>query len=754
MSDTTIHRVPQCGSPCSTSADAGPATAPGNPRDASRRSEKITNEHLQRMAIVYVRQSTQRQVLENRESAARQYALADRAAALGWPAAAVEVIDEDQGHSGGSAEGRSGFQRLLAEVSSDRVGLILGLEMSRLARSCKDWHALLELCAIYRTLLADADGLYDPSQYNDRLLLGLKGTMSEAELHILKSRLQEGMWNKAQRGEVLNHAPIGYMRTIAGDFVLDPDEQVQAVVRLVFEQFSCRGSVSGLLRWLAGHDVKLPVRPHFGPSRGELEWRRANRVTLLNMLHHPIYAGAYRWGHRETDRRKQLPGKPSTGRTYKSHDQCRVLIRDRFPGYIMWDEFEKNQRKLAENSAMGKMLSAPRHGPSVLAGLVVCGRCGHRMLVSYANTATAKMLRYSCQRDAIDYGGAACQSLSGAALEALVVQRLLQAVSPAALELSLAATADIERERKQLDGHWQQRLTRSRYEVEQARRQYAAVDPDHRLVARELERRWDESLRAGEQLQADYGHFQRECPTQLSPREREEILALSQDLPALWHADTTTPQDRQTMARLLLEQVAVTVEGNADRLDVELRWAGGFVSRHALVRPVQTYRQLSNYDELAARIEALRAECKTLSEIAAALNAEGFHPPKRSLHFTKEILSRFLRERGVRTRPLPRSVTDPGHLQANEWWLADLAAELSMPVATLHRWQRVGWVQSRKVMAAGGRWALHADADQLLRLRRLRDCRRGWPQPYPTELITPKPKAEQTTPPGVVGALP
>lgn len=747
MSNTTIDRAPQSNSRSTSSSEAGSASAPGKPRDATPRSEKITSEHLQRMAIVYVRQSTQRQVLEHRESAARQYALADRAAALGWPAAAVEVIDEDQGHSGSSAEGRSGFQRLLAQVSSDRVGLILGLEMSRLARSCKDWHALLELCAIYRTLLADADGLYDPGQYNDRLLLGLKGTMSEAELHILKSRLQQGMWNKARRGEVLNHAPIGYLRTIAGDFVIDPDEQVQAVVRRVFEQFPRRGSVNGVLRWLVGHDVKLPVRPHFGPSRGELEWRRANRVTLLNMLHHPIYAGAYRWGHRQVDPRKKLPGKPSTGRTFKSHDQCRVLIRDRFPGYITWDQFEENQRKLAENSALGKMLCAPRHGPSVLAGLVVCGRCGHRMLVAYSNTTATKTLRYSCQRDAIDYGEAACQSLSGAVLESLVVQQLLQAVLPASLELSLAATADIERERRQLDEHWQQRLTRSRYQVEQARRQYAAVDPDHRLVARELERRWDEALRAGEQLQADYDRFQRECPTRLSPREREQILALSRDLPALWHADTTTPQDRQTVARLLLEQVTVTVEGNTDHLDVELRWAGGFVSRHALVRPVQTYRQLSNYDQLVARVNTLRCECTNFSQIAATLNAEGFHPPKRSIRFTKEILSRFLCQRGVRTGPLPRGATEGNHLQANECWLADLAAELSMPIATLHRWQRVGWVVSRKVMAAGGRWAIHADADERHRLRRLRDFPRGWPRPYPTELITPKPKTEQATTP-------
>jgi DNA invertase Pin-like site-specific DNA recombinase len=491
------------------------------------------------LAVVYVRQSTQQQVLEHRESTARQYALADRAVALGWPTAAVEVIDEDQGHSGSSAEGRSGFQRLLAEVSSDRVGLILGLEMSRLARSCKDWHALLELCAIYRTLLADADGLYDPSDYNDRLLLGLKGTMSEAELHILKSRLQQGMWNKAERGEVLNHAPIGYVRTLAGDYVLDPDAQVQTVMRLVFEQFRRRGSVNGLLRWLVGHEVKLPIRPHFGANRGELEWRRPNRVTLLNVLHHPIYAGAYRWGHREVDPRKKRGGRPATGRTFHAYDACRVLIRDRFPAYITWEEFEENQQKLSENSTLGKALSAPRHGPSVLAGLVVCGRCGQHMLVGYNNVCTQQTLRYSCLRAAIDYGEEPCQSLSGAVLESFVSERLLQAVSPASLELSLTAMADLEQERKQLDTHWQQRLTRSRYEVEQSRRQYAAVDPDHRLVARELERRWDESLRADEQLHAEYTRFQRDTPTQLPPAEREQIRALSQDLPALWEAPTS-----------------------------------------------------------------------------------------------------------------------------------------------------------------------------------------------------------------------
>jgi len=435
--------------------------------------------------------------------------------------------------------------------------------------------------------------------------------------------------SKAKRGEVLNHAPIGYVRTIAGDFVIDPDEQVQAVVRLIFHQFTRCGSVNGLLRWLVRHEVKVPVRPHFGDNRGELEWRRPNRVTLLNMLHHPIYTGAYRWGHREVDSRKKVPGKPASGRTFNAYDECRVLIQDRFSAYLTWEEFEKNQQTLNENSGLGKLLAAPRHGPSVLSGLVVCGRCDRHLLVGHANTSAQKTLRYTCQREAIDYGGEVCQSLSGEALESFVVERLLQAVTPASLELTLSATAEIERERKQLDDHWQQRLARWRYEVEQARRQYAAVDPEHRLVARELERRWDEALRAEEQLQTDYVRFQSDCPTQLSSDEREPIATLSRDLPALWHADSTTPEDRQTIAGLLLEQVLVTVEGNTDRVDVRLRWADGFVSRGTRYRPVATHEQLSNCDEF---------------------------------------------------------------VEADEWWLANLAAELAMPTATLHRWQRVGEV--------------------------------------------------------------
>lgn len=306
---------------------------------------KLHDHHLRRQAMVYVRQSHPQQVIEHVESTARQYALAERAIAWGWSPERVIVIDEDQGQSGQSMATRLGFQRLLAEVSLDHVGLILGLELSRWARSNKDWHQLLELCAIFRTLLADADGLYDPTDYNDRLLLGLRGMMNEAELSILKGRMHEGRRNKAKRGELLNHPPLGYGRGPDGDDQLDPAAPAQRVVRLLCEVFEQQGSLHGLLRYVVAHDMRLPIRPHKGANRGQLEWHRPNRMTLQNVLPHPIYAGAYRWGYRKMDPRKQQPGRPNTGRTVNPPELCEVLIHDRFPAYISWERFASMQQR-------------------------------------------------------------------------------------------------------------------------------------------------------------------------------------------------------------------------------------------------------------------------------------------------------------------------------------------------------------------------------------------------------------------------
>ncbi len=327
-----------------------------------RREGKVQARHLDRLAIVSVRQSGPQQVLEHRESGRLQYDLHNRAVALGGPADRIIVIDEDQGRSGRTTAGRPGFRRLLAEVGLDRVGLILGIEMSRPARSCRDWHQLLELCALFHTVLSDRDALYVPTDRNDRLLLGLSGIMSEAELHILRGRMLAGARNKARRGELFNHAPIGYARVPGGGLMLDPDEQARDVVRLIFDKFDELRTVSALLRYLARTAIRLGVRPHFGPHKGELVWRRPNRTTLTFLLHHPVYAGAYTRGRRPTDPRRRVPGRPAIGRAVAPMDEWEVLIHDHLPGYITRERYQWNLRRMAPNGARAVAIRAARGG--------------------------------------------------------------------------------------------------------------------------------------------------------------------------------------------------------------------------------------------------------------------------------------------------------------------------------------------------------------------------------------------------------
>lgn len=352
--------------------------------DSGRVSEKVQPWHRDRLAVVYVRQSTAQQVLDHQESTRLQYGLRTRAVDLGWAQAQVAVIDDDLGKSGTSAEGRAGFQRLVSEVSLDDVGSILGVEMSRLGRSCKDWYQLLELCALFHTLIADLDGVYDPAQYNDRLLLGLKGTMSEAELHIMQQRVRQGLLAKARRGDLALVPPMGYVRRGSGDLALDPDEQVQAVLQLIFRKFAELGTINALLRYLVAHQIQLGMRERSGPARGELVWRRPNRVTPQNLLKHPVYAGAYVYGRRPVDPRRKRAGRPGTGRTVAAADACLVLLRERLAAYITWEQYAENQAWLQVNRARADMLAVVREGPALLSRLAVCAQCGRRMTVDYA----------------------------------------------------------------------------------------------------------------------------------------------------------------------------------------------------------------------------------------------------------------------------------------------------------------------------------------------------------------------------------
>jgi DNA invertase Pin-like site-specific DNA recombinase len=725
--------------PDPTRRSAPPQPAPFSPRPAPlplSPSAKVKPHHLARLAVVYVRQSTPQQVLYNSESTERQYALSQRAAQLGWPAGCVTVIDEDQGHSGATAQGRPGFQSLLAQVALDRVGIVLGLETSRLARSNKDWHQLLEVCAIFQTLLADQDGVYDPTDYNDRLLLGLKGAMSEAELHLLRNRMHDGLLNKARKGEVYSHPPIGYVKGPTGGFVLDPDEQAQAVVRLLFEQFERQGTVCGLLRYLVRHGIRIPVRPHSGEQRGQLQWHRPNRVTLQSLLHHPIYAGFYRWGHRSVDSRKKVPGRPQTGRTLRPPRECLVLLPDRCPAYISAEQFWANQERLQENRAGADSPGAPRHGPSLLSGVLVCGHCGYRLVINYNNA--GRFLRYGCPRALICYGEPECQSLSGKRLDAFVAEQVLAALQPAALELHLAAAADVEQQRQSLHQNWQQRLERARYESGRAARQYGQVEPEDRLVARELERRWEAALAEQARLEQEYAQFCAERPARLTEAEREQVRQLAQHIPELWYAGSTTAADRQRLVRLLIERIEVDVQGQSEQVKLAITWSGGFVSRHEMVRAVQRYEQLADYPRLCARVEELRAAGKSMGAVAQCLNEEGFHPPKRVERFTGGMVAGFLarkydRAPEQRGRPVARA------LKKGEWLLGDLARHLGMPAATLHHWRKLGWVRARKLPVAGGLWAIWASGCERRRLARLRRYQQRQPnQAIPADLTTPQ----------------
>lgn len=690
---------------------------------ASAPGGKIQACHLDRLAVVYVRQSTMQQVDRHRESTRLQYALVDRAIELGWPQSRVMVIDEDLGLSGSTAEGRPGFQRLVGEVGLDHVGIVLGIEVSRLARSSRDWYQLLEVCALFSTLIADADGLYDPTTYNDRLLLGLKGTMSEAELHILKQRMLEGKRAKARRGELVLPLPMGYVRHASGEVMKDPDEQARGVIEAVFEQFERRGTLNGVLRYLVEQDLRMPYRLASGPRKGELEWRRPNRVTLGDLLHNPIYAGAYVYGRRPIDPRRKKPGRPSTGRTVTKPEQWEVLIKDRLPAYIGWERYENNLRQLAANAAQG--VGVVRKGPSLLSGLLVCGRCGLRMATQYNNN--ARGLRYVCSRMLVNYGEPLCQSLAGTSLDEQIRHLIFQALKPAALEISLQVAEDLEAERARHRTHWQQRLERAAYEAQRAERQYQAAEPENRLVVRTLERHWEEALQAEAKLKDDYARFLSTEPSPLTSEEREHIRCLAADIPALWEAPTTTDAERQAIVRQLVERVIVTVLDDSEQVTIEVHWAGGHCTRTRVTRPVARLEQLSYYPELLARVAALHEQGVGCRESAKRLNAEGWRPAKRRETFTAAMVSNLLARQGLRSGSAKqRHGADLPHAP-NEWLLADLAFELDMPSVTLFSWIRRGWVRARKVDQSGRSfWLIWADSAERERLRARRTAPRRW----------------------------
>ena len=683
---------------------------------------KILPYHHDRLAMVYVRQSTLQQVERHSESTRLQYALVEKARGLGWPKEQVVVIDDDLGISGANAEGRPGFQRLVAEVSLDHVGIILGIEMSRLARSCRDWHQLLEVCSLFRTLLADTEGVYDPGNYNDRLLLGLKGTLSEAELHVIKQRMLAGKKAKARRGELGLQLAMGYIKHPSGEIIKDPDEQAQSTITLAFRLFERYRTINGVLKHLVKNNIQMPHRIRGGIRKGELEWRRPNRATLGNMLHNPIYAGAYVYGRRPTDPRKKKPGRPSTGRVSANLEDWEVLIYDKLPTYISWQDYERNQGQLKLNSSQG--IGTPKRGPSLLSGMVICGRCGLRMATNYSGQ--GKTLRYTCSRMAVDYGEESCQSLLGTHLDQLVQEQIMDAMQPSALALSLQTAATLQEEREQQQRHWQQRLERARYESERACRQYNTVEPENRLVARTLEKKWEEALSAETKLNQEYEKYLKERPYMLTESEKRAIQSLASDIPHLWKAESTTGEQRQQIVRLLIDRVIVTVQDNTEKVHVCIHWKGGCLSEATFNRPVGKLEQLSYYKELKERVATLYKKGNTLSAIADILNDEKWQSAKQRSSFNAQMVRTLLLRKGLVSTKKKRSSN--ALREKNELTFSELSKKTQIPEPTLYKWARDGKLTARKdiTVSHNGVWLIKADQDEIRRLLEYRDRPKEW----------------------------
>lgn len=694
---------------------------------------KVSAELLELVAVVYVRQSTGTQLREHQESTARQYAMKDRVIALGWPASSVIVIDDDLGISGSGSADREGFRRMIKLVTDQKVGLVAGLEMSRLARNSKDWSDLFEVCAIFNTLIADEDGVFDPHDPNDRLVLGLKGIISEMELHTMKVRLERGRLSKAERGELFHDVPVGYVLDSQGLPQLDPDESARRVMQVFFRQFEILGSSNALFRYLAEHQIRLPFRHCKRERTGEIDWRVAARTTVYELLKHPLYAGTYGYG------RKKKYGSKAKQMADKKHlppEQWKVLLHDQCPAYITWQQYCENQNRMRENDNRPDRTGPTREGSALLGGIIYCGHCGRRLSVSYPKHSYPI---YHCMRHHTVAASRSCQcSIRCEILDALVSHKLLDAISPAGVELSLRVIQDEETRRLEMEQLYVDRVQQARYAVELAERGYHHVDPVNRLVAARLESAWEQALVALQEAQQQLSDLQRQTSTCLSPSERDEIGRCAHDVASLWN-DSLSIKDRKELARLLVKRVTVTVHNNTQYADVSIQWCGGYESVYEATRTVTVYPQLDNYRELMKRMLELVLEGHCSPVVANKLQEEGFRSPRHSKPISASMIGKILNDDPASQKQL----TSPG-LSEHQWRTSDLATAIGITPKKLKDWGTRGWLHVDQ-RPFGRAWVFWADAKELERLRQLSASqgRKGCPAP-PESLRTPGRKDRET----------
>ncbi len=680
----------------------------------SEATERITTAHRAKLAYVYVRQSSPTQVRQHQESTELQYRLVNRAADLGWPRERITVIDDDLGKSGASSTERHGFQRLIAEIGLGKAGLVLSLDASRLARNNRDWHQLLELCSIFGVLIADGERLYDPAAYHDRLLLGLSGIMSEAELHQIRLRLHQGELQKAARGELRLPLPAGLARGAAGEIVLNPDEEVQARLQLVFRLFQTLQSAREVMKELLRHGLALPMRPLQGPSPHQVVWVPATSARVLQILKNPSYAGAYVYGRRRQDPLRRRSNGTYSGTVKVPVDEWTVCLHDAHPGYIGWEEFMANLKRLNSNSVSygASRSGVPRKGLALLQGIAVCGRCGRRLALRYSGP-HADYPVYTCTADKHNNGSPLCQEVRALPVDAVVEQVLLEALAPDQIALAAAAVGELEAENRQLEQQWILKRERARYEAERAQRQYDAVEPENRLVARSLERVWEERLRQLEAVELAYEAWHRERPAALSDDERAEVLSLAQDLPRVWQA--ATAQERKRILRLVVREVILDQKREPGMVWMQLCWQTGAITEHRLQRKVHSYRDCVTSELIERRIRELNAEGKMDYEVAAQLNAEGIMSP-RGVPFDHGTIHVLRKRWNIRTAKINGVEPNPPRWPDGSYSVQGAAAALGITPQTVFKWLYKGRLQGHQLMK-GQPWQITLHSKEIRSLR-------------------------------------
>lgn len=656
---------------------------------------KIQAIHLERRAYVYIRQSTVRQVFENTESTTRQYALAEQAGKLGWAPGSVEIIDEDLGQSGSTTEGRPGFARLSEAVAHGDAGGIFALEISRLARSSQDWQQLLALCAVAQVVVVDEQTVYDPQDANDKMLLDLKGTMSEAELHWLGLRLTGARRNKARRGALRLPSPTGYVWGDDG-FEKDPDESVRQAIETIFDRFAIEPTAWAVVRWARETGFRMPVRSSFADGTSELRWKPLGLSRLCVLLHNPTYAGTYAYG-RERTQKALRNGKVCSLRTRLDPEEWAVRIHGAHPSYIDWETFMSNGRKLRDNlpDLARSRRGAPREGRALLTGLLICSRCGRRMFPMYWGDDQGRF-SYACRGER-DQGQVMCWSVAGVPIDEAVEELFLATVIPSELDLSLAIDQELKKQSQSLQEQWKLRLEKVEYEARRAERRYMAVDPDNRVVARTLENDWELRLRELEKVKRDLEVAKQEQCLELGEEEQQRIRALARDLGGVWRAGTTTPADRQAMIRLVMEAVAIEpIEVPNRQTKIRVQWQSGAISELSVARPAR-HEWNRTSQQAVERIHELAAAGQRDEEIAERLNEDGILTGQRKRWDTVAVKWVRCRNSIPRTfADLPRRRSLPDRHPDGRYSIDGAARRFDVSNHVVRHWVKRGLVKATR----------------------------------------------------------